>query len=193
MPVDYHAWTHRPKAMGGTDPIEGTTITTLRATFDGTLAVASLTETIVLFDVWENEDATVFGETLFGGDLQKVSLLRQGLYSVFVQPQWDTAFASRTEALVLDDSSASSASIARGNMSQHAPVSEGGSQFSYPLTFSATRKWPLLGVTEADVLAGVYGRLVVKVLQESGSSKDLERCSLEIHYLGPTASEAPLS
>lgn len=22
MPVDYHAWTHRPKALGGTDPIE---------------------------------------------------------------------------------------------------------------------------------------------------------------------------
>jgi hypothetical protein len=22
-PVDYHAWTHRPKALGGTDPIEG--------------------------------------------------------------------------------------------------------------------------------------------------------------------------
>lgn len=23
MPVDYHAWTHAPKAQGGTDPIEG--------------------------------------------------------------------------------------------------------------------------------------------------------------------------
>lgn len=22
MPVDYHAWTHRPKALGGTDPLE---------------------------------------------------------------------------------------------------------------------------------------------------------------------------
>lgn len=196
MPVDYHAWTHRPKSQGGTDPIDfpsGPVM--LRALYapSGGAAVATATETAILFDTWENEDDTIYGETLSGGDLQKVSLLRPGVYSVTVHTNWETAFASRVENLVLDDSAASTASLLKGNVSGHAPVSEGGSQFDYPFTSTWVRKWPMVGVTEADVVAGAYGRLLVKILQASGSNKDVEAVGLEIFYLGDTLSGIALS
>ena len=189
--IPIHGGDHCP---GGPDPIPclGNPIA-FRATFSGSLSVGNLSETIILFNTWENEDSSIFGETLFSGSLQKVSLRRAGVYAVTLQIIWNTNFAFRCEALVLDDSGASSASIIYGNMSGHAPVSEGGSQFTYPLTFSATRKWPLLGVTEADVLAGVYGRLMAKALQASGSAKTLSEAGLEIYYFGGTEFSVPLS
>lgn len=178
----------RDHCPGGADPIPCLGSVCLRALYHptGGAAVATLTETIILFDTWENEATSVFGETLSGGDLQKVSLLQQGIYTVTVQTQWETAFTSRVENLVLDDSSASAASLVRGNMSGHAPVSEGGSQFVYPVTSTFTRKWPLLGVTDGDVIAGAYGRLLVKILQDSGSDKDVEAVSLDIVFHGAT-------
>jgi len=185
----------RDHCPGGSDPIPCLQGVCIRATYvpAGGLTIATATETFINFDTWENESAVVFGETLSGGDLQKISLLQIGVYSINAGILWDTQFTAATAICILDDSSASSAFAVHPNMMSASPISEGGSQFTYPHTFSCMRKYPLLGVTLADVTAGALGRISMKVEQRSGSSKDLDRAWMEIYFQGSTLESAPLS
>jgi len=144
-------------------------------------------ETELLWDEWENEDSSVFGETLSAGKLWKVSLLAQGTYSVSANAEWDTNFDAHHGMLVLDDSNATS-------NAGFSPINAGAynsrfdaDEFTYPPMLGFTRKWPRYGVTPDDVLGGVYGRMLFKVVQRSGSDKTLEAAQFEITYHGATA------
>lgn len=86
MPVDYHAWTHRPKALGGTDPIE-LTPACFKAwqsiDFDAGVgqSISNGTSTILTWDLWSNSNAAVFdiqGQTT---SITTVRLIPWGRYS----------------------------------------------------------------------------------------------------------------
>ena len=171
------------------DPNRATGPIALRGLRDyGTgLVVATATETPILFDDWENEDATVFGETLSGGNLQKVSFLQQGIYTITLTIFWETEFDGVTEIALLDDSTTA------GNwpFGQSPNMGQFGSgrtsdSFSYPLTLSITKKYPRYLTTAGDVSGGVYGQIFPKVFQRSGTNKDLTWASLDVYYWGNT-------
>lgn len=168
-------------------PHAGTTPTALRGVRDyGTgLVVASASETPVTFTDWENEDSTVFAETLSGGNLQKVGFLQQGIYTVTITILWEIGFDGITEVCWLDDSTTTGnwPFGQTGNMGQ---FGSGRAQdsFEYPLTLSITKKFPLYGVTTGDVSGGTYGQIFAKVIQRSGSNKDLTTVTMDIFYWG---------
>lgn len=199
-PVDYHAWTHRPKALGGTDPIESeSVITHFRAFVEpaGGLLVGNDIEVQVNFTEWDNEDSSVFGTTTIssGTILTTVNFKRPGVYTVTAYIWWEAQFDARIEILALDPSGTSSnwpVGLAPSN-SQAGGSSEPGSQFVYPLTYSVTKKYPLMGITEADVIGANYGAVLLKVLQASGSARDLQAAMLEVFYWGPTKNAIPIS
>ena len=173
------------------DPNASSPIIALRATYDpsGGLTVATDTETIINWDTWENEDTSIFEEVLVAGDLQTVRLIAIGVYSITVGILWETAFTSPTEIDILDQSNASSGFFNNAGMCGMFPRAEGGSQFTYATTFTAIRKYPLLGVTDGDITGSppIYGSWLVKVAQWSGISRDLEGAWMDCFYWGPTA------
>lgn len=187
----YHGWTHAPKADGGTDPIPGlgSQITCLRGHHfvTGGTAVGSASETPITFYDWENEDSSIFGEVLFGGNLQKVQFLAQGVYTVTITIKWEVQFDGVTEVCWLDDSTTA------GNWPFGEPPNMGqfgegraADSFHYPLTFSVTKKFPRYTTVPANVSGAEYGRVFVKVMQRSGTSKDLEFATLDVIYWGAT-------
>lgn len=165
--------------------------TALRALRDyGTgLVVATATETVLTFDQWENEDATIFDETLFSGDLQKVSFMAQGVYTVTIKINWETQFDGITEICWLDDSTtAGNWPFGGTGTVNYGQFGEGqdSNSFTYPLTMSITDKFPRYTTTPANVSGGIYGQIFVKVMQRSGSNKDLSSAQLNIFYWGTT-------
>jgi hypothetical protein len=152
------------------------------------ITVPNNTETPVLFDVWENEDSSIFQEGIVGAQLQKVRFLAQGVYTIAASAAWDNNFDAYKGVLILDDSGTSGEwdLNTTPNMGMYASRFD-SFQFTYPLTFSVTRKYPLLGVQPGDLQpAGVYGICFVKLVQLSGISQDAEGVWLDIFYLGPT-------
>lgn len=188
---EYHGWTHAPKEQGGTDPIPGlgAAATCLRALRDyGTgLVVASASETPITFDQWENENSSIFGETLSTGNLQKVSFLAQGVYTVTITVLWETQFDGITEVCWLDDSTTTGnwPFGQTGNMGQFGE-GRAADSFNYPMTFSITKKFPLYTLTSGDISGATYGRIFPKVIQRSGSNKDLTAVMMDIFYHGLT-------
>ena len=91
--VAYHAWTHRPKALGGTDPIEPVT-PFFRAIYQDDTGVTGITTTLKNLDWtwWQNQDTDVFqplkaggGAPINGTDLARyIRLKPPGLYSFSV-------------------------------------------------------------------------------------------------------------
>jgi hypothetical protein len=161
----------------------------LRAAFNSntiTLTVPNNTETAVVFDQWENEDSTIFGEGTIAGNLVEVRMLAQGVYSITAALLWDNSFDAYQGMVILDDSAASGeGTFFNPNMGMYKSRWD-ESQFIYPLTFSATRKYPLLGVTPGDVVAGQYGRAAARVFQLSGVPQDAISGYLDVYYHGPT-------
>lgn len=181
---DKHGRDHCP---GGEDPIPCLGPTCLRALRDyGTgLVVASASETPVTFDQWENENSSIFGETLFSGDLQKVSFKAQGVYTVTITAMWEAQFDGVTEICYLDDSATTGnwPFGQTGNMGQFGS-GRAADSFNYPVTLSVTKKYPLYTMTTADVTGAIYGQVFAKVIQRSGSNKDLTFVTMDIFYWG---------
>jgi hypothetical protein len=193
LSVPYHAWTHAPKAQGGTDPIRSAYPIGFRAIMGDPTgdpqSIPNFSEETVEFALWENEDSSTFLENTPGGVLTRVSFLAQGVYTISGGVYWDDTSADMYRGvLMLDDSGTSGNWTSVGSPSMGMFASRYDSeQFTYPQTFSVTRKYPLLGVTAGDLLpAGVYGRVTMRVMQLSGIAKDLNAAWLDIFYLGPT-------
>jgi hypothetical protein len=139
------------------------------------------------FQDWVNEDPNVFQEVLFSGDLQKVDLREEGIYTVTINLVWETDFAFPTGVLWLDGSTTASnwPFAGNGNMNAgtYAPV-EVCDSFCYPVTMSITRKFPRFGTTA--ISGGDMAQVSCKAIQYSGVNKDLASAYLEIFYWGPT-------
>lgn len=65
-PVDYHAWTHRPKALGGTDPIDAYSIPCFRAFHynAATQTINNANDGYITWDRYQTSDSTKID---FGG------------------------------------------------------------------------------------------------------------------------------
>lgn len=91
MSVPYHAWTHRPRSQGGTDPIEFPAVSPapwirfFLGDADQTITAAG--REIVQWDNIVNDYTEVFEPTGISGgsDLLGVNLLEDGLYAVTVR------------------------------------------------------------------------------------------------------------
>jgi hypothetical protein len=109
MPVDYHAWTHRPKEEGGTDPIPGQYPICFRAaigeiTSPSTNRVHYLSDDEgdnVYWDQWDpGFNTSVYNITPYeqtndvdeGPVLAGVGLRKRGLYSIHAIVDLDAAF-----------------------------------------------------------------------------------------------------
>jgi hypothetical protein len=153
----------------------------------GGKTIGSDTETPITFADWENEDSSIFDETLSSGALQKVGFLAQGLYTITLKIIWETSFAAHTGVLLLDDSTTTGnwPFGETGNMSQWGNGDDSDS-FDYPFTASVTEKFPRYTTAPGDVSGGEYGRVFVKIIQRSGSNKDLQAATLTIIHWGPS-------
>ena len=174
------------------DPVASFTPACLRAfrSYGTGLSVGNGVESaFIVYDNWVNEDTSIFAETLSSGDLQKVSLMAEGIYTVTVSAVWETDSATPAGVLWLDDSNAGSnwplSSIGNMNAGTYSPV-ETTDSFNYPVTMSITRKFPRLDTTSGDITGGVLARVAIKVIQYSGGNRDLNNSYLEIFYWGPT-------
>lgn len=199
--VRQHGEHHRPPGWntptdpGGPDPLRWLTRyiapAVLRAhhRVAGGLAIGSASEQPLTWFEWENEDDTVFDETLLSGELQKVGFLAQGLYTVTIKLIWELlgGFDGVTEVCWLDDST-TAGNWPFGETGNYGQFGEGrdSDSFVYPLTMSVTDKFPRFGTTVGDISGGHYGRVFVKVIQRSGLSRDLKAATLTIAYWGPT-------
>lgn len=189
--VPYHAWTHLPKAEGGTDPIASFGLASLLAVRTTDLIVADDNESALLtFDTWTNSDTSIFHETLSGGLLQKVAFLLAGVYSINVGHIWTTEFFEAHGILILDDSVATTDWIDTGNMGFfHGNT---GNQFIYPPTAGVTRAYPLEPTaTGYSAGQGGMGRVSFKANQSSGVNRTLEAAWVNIFYLGELATSSP--
>lgn len=90
MPVDYHAWTHRPKALGGTDPIDvsGGTSAALLTSLD---FVTDPSDLVIPADTWVQIAAPgvgrkfmqgwdLDGDWTLNGDTGQIQRLEYALY-----------------------------------------------------------------------------------------------------------------
>lgn len=96
MPVDYHAWTHRPKSEGGTDPIPGITdIPWIRRwlTSDETIQ-AGANDELIVWDDTENDYPDFFSTP----SSTVITLEKNGLYEVVAELVWTS---SKTEGSVV--------------------------------------------------------------------------------------------
>jgi len=92
--VAYHAWTHRPKALGGTDPIE--TADNAIKSFIGVGTSETLTPGNSNF-VWQtntNRNPECFTPIIFGGsDYYQIRMLEDGLFTASVRATLSSALA----------------------------------------------------------------------------------------------------
>jgi len=185
QPPMIHGADHAP---GGPDPLDwltGSSPLSFRASRSLTfLSVGDSTETDVLYDDWENEDNTVFGEVLSSTKLQKVTFLQQGLYLISAAVNYSTTVAAHHGIGLLDDSATTANWFMTGNMGAYNSNTD-SEQFTYPVVITATVKYPRFGITAGDVGSGIYGSVLVRAVQRSGLSKNA-LAWLDIHYLGAT-------
>ena len=117
--VNYHAWTHRPKSQGGTDPIESTVLAWARIqkTYASTLQTCLGNNgfnnvhcggTGDAINIGAGESgAGVFDEYLSGSDLIGLTTLVSGVYLVKCELVWNEAH-NFDWGLGVDDSSGAS-------------------------------------------------------------------------------------
>lgn len=105
MPVDYHAWTHRPKSLGGTDPIELPLPKVFRAVqWDSfTTTGTSVDMEPFAFDLWANPDTSIFEADLeVSLELGSVIAKEPGLYVVNLIVGWFDSFDAPVAGFIAD-------------------------------------------------------------------------------------------
>lgn len=93
MGVDYHAWTHRPKSQGGTDPIQ---LDNEIKSFVGEGTTQTLTpgNSNIVWQTNTNRNSECFTPIVFGGsDYYRVRMLEDGVYTATVYVTLSSALA----------------------------------------------------------------------------------------------------
>jgi len=95
-----HGWTHRPKALGGTDPIQTVQpITALGLAFSRSQACNSLLE-FDFDEIYTNDDSFGFSDVT-SGRAQFITISRVGLYKAQFVSFWDSAWTAGDNPLIV--------------------------------------------------------------------------------------------
>jgi hypothetical protein len=136
---------------------------------------ADSADTVLLWDVWNNSDTTVFGHTTTGAKLNSVKLLQlPGLYSLTCGIQWAVNWNATARILLAGDYDF--------NQEQNFVGRAGG--WSGNITFSAV----LIFEAPFEVDDGL-AQVQWQVCQHSGVNRTTDfGTQMQIHYLGPVDS-----
>lgn len=168
--VPYHAWTHRPKAQGGTDPLPGFAgeYAWMDKTTDTTIGTGSVS-VIASYNTGSSDSSTFDVDASAG----YIYLLRTGIYAVSCQLKWTVDPAPGYVAVDVSSSVEhpfdTTSDIA--TFQQYGPTGFGSIG---PFRMSAA------GTVAVVTLSGTSTNNYVRVRagQESGSDKTLDTVSL---------------
>lgn|GEM_PF-6625328 len=164
--IPYHAWTHRPKAQGGTDPLPDVNPWARRSKgFDASdQTISNNSITALTFNHDYNIATGESGEGWFdvpGGSTTALRLLVDGMYTVTAEVMW-SASGTFTAGIGISDG------VSGGAHWVLMPFSN-FTQFSFTQSF--THRWT------------VNTSLQLQVFQNSGVSKDVDAAYMEVVYL----------
>lgn len=187
MSVDYHGWTHRPKAQGGTDPIEipGSDLPGFHAHLTTSHTLTTANDTVLLFDEWTMDGAAgeFFNEgALSGGRLEGFRLVQEGWYSLNCWIDWSTNPASGFAGIMMLDFD---------NDWFVSPIMQG---VTYPLnwhldtvqTFNIVRYYPSVYWHDEDPEAPLT-EVEFWAVHNAGVNRTIAEAGVEIVYLGARA------
>ena len=186
MPVDYHHWTHRPKALGGTDPIDVFPSVFRALHFNDAvgndITVGGQTDVDVTYNWWNHDsyDGTVFepgpSVPVFGTDnVQQVGLLKSGLYVISWGVNWSTANSGLTKMTMHDDDII----FGRPEVTIH------GSETGWSTTGYLVQTIARYYLLSDPFASGTWEpHIQTDVAQSSGGSKTVNEAWLEIIYWG---------
>lgn len=177
--IPYHAWTHRPKAEGGTDPLPtmGAYDSALAydAGVDGLTSVNNATLTTVTFDnLYVSIGATAFQINVAPAPATSApfKILKDGWFFVGFNFEYAATFTDVRFFQVL----AGSGIDTRPGMSASTSLT---SEISSPYERECNATWLCYMRTQTG------NPISAKVRQDSGSSKGVVAASLFLVYLGP--------
>lgn len=185
MPVDYHAWTHRPKSLGGTDPLE-IGVSVFRAYRHDDASIGLTMVDLNWDEDWENGNTDVFTPLTSGGadavqgvdEVRYVDLNLPGRYTFCAGFNFGTTFDGSVGIMLQDDNNV----LGTPYMTVHGPTTYGGSSLGNQGFLIATysRVYPLL---DPFASGGQFPtRTYWQIAQNSSAAKTLTEAFLDIHY-----------
>jgi hypothetical protein len=90
----YHGWTHRPKALGGTDPIEIASGLPVAISLRGEASFATSSGALPFDSISWNDDSLFGYSGVSGATAKYVTVNQSGVYSLKFTAFWDSDFTA---------------------------------------------------------------------------------------------------
>jgi len=189
MPVDYHAWTHRPHEQGGTDTIDVGMVDCFRAYMFDDMSVNTTMIDVEWDEAWENGNTSAFQPRTSAAvvavqgvdEVKFIDLLLPGRYTFCAGFKFSASFNGNVGIMLQDDDPVQTIPY----LVVHGPRTYdfGGVaalQLDGYLLFNYSRVYPLLDPFASGVQ--LPSRCYFQVGQNSGSAKTISEAFLDIHY-----------
>lgn len=97
-----HAWTHRPRSQGGTDPIEVPGATPMAQMSEGQNSRTTGSKLIMTFGFMWTNDTSVFGYSdVTSSKARFLTIAEDGIYRADFQLGWDTDFTAGDQPAIV--------------------------------------------------------------------------------------------
>lgn len=190
--VNYHAWTHRPKALGGTDPITVGTFPCFRAyNYAAGFTISNNTDAFLRFDRWQSSDTSIIAgggwQSATPDYINEVDVLERGLYAFTIMVDFNATLNAGDEiGLSIEDAGAT---YTAPPMNIQSAAIRAGDGTTGLWSWTHIQSFPPIFVSDtggANAVAGAgpdLPQVKIKMFNFTGSTITISESYLEIHQL----------